>query len=89
MGESLSNSKPTTKDDALPSISKDSNCWQPKQNAAAEQNNLQAKRFKKITRNENVDFDREMLNMFKENTKLTFSLPKIYLCYNIANKNYV
>lgn len=41
MDESLSNSKPTTNDDALPSTSKDSNFCQPKKTAAAVQKNVQ------------------------------------------------
>jgi len=73
MDESLTNSKPTTNDDALPSTSKNSNFCQPEQTAAAEQKNarknVQGKRFKR-TRNEDDNFDREMLNMFRENTKL-------------------
>lgn len=70
MDESLTNRKPTTNDDALPSTSEDSNFCQPEQTAAAKRKNVQAKRFKKRTRNEDDNFDREMLNMFKENTKL-------------------
>jgi len=80
MDESLSNSKPTTNDDALPSTSKDSNFCQPIQTAASEQKNVQAKRFKKRTRIEDVDFDKEMLNMFKENTKLIQNDDMSFFC---------
>lgn len=68
--ESQTNSIPATNDDALPSTSEDSNFCQPKQTAPTERENVQAKRFKKRIRNENEDFDQEMLNMFRENTKL-------------------
>lgn len=80
MDESLTNSKPTTNDDALPSTSKDSNFCQPEQTAAAKPKNVQAKRFKKRTRNEDDNFDREMLNMFKENTKLMQNDDMSFFC---------
>ncbi|XP_025200411.1 uncharacterized protein LOC112600442 isoform X1 [Melanaphis sacchari] len=75
-----SNNKPTTNDDALPSTSKDSNFCQPEQTTAAERKNMQTKRFKKRTRNEDDNFDREMLNMFKENTKLMQNDDMSFFC---------
>jgi len=74
INESQPNSKIVTNDDALnstlPTTSEGSNFCKPKQTetATAERKNVQARR--KRIRDEDRDFDREMMNMFKENTKL-------------------
>lgn len=72
INESQPTSEIVTKNDALnstlPSTSEGSNFCKPKQTATAERKNVQARR--KRIRDEDRNFEREMMNMFKEYTKL-------------------
>lgn len=84
INESQPNSKIVTNDDALnstlPSTSEGSNFCKPKQTetATAERKNVQARR--KRIRDEDRDFEREMMNMFKENTKLMQNDDMSFFC---------
>ncbi|KAF0717650.1 MADF domain-containing protein [Aphis craccivora] len=84
INESQPNSKIVTNDDALnstlPSTSEGSNFCKPKQTetATAEWKNVQARR--KRIQDEDRDFEREMMNMFKENTKLMQNDDMSFFC---------
>jgi len=82
INESQPNSEMETNDDALnsilPSTSEDSNFCKPKQTATAERKNVQTRR--KRIRDEDREFEREMMNMFKENTKLMQNDDMSFFC---------
>jgi len=82
INESQPNSEIETNDDALnsilPSTSEDSNFCKPKQTATAERKNVQTRR--KRIRDEDREFEREMMNMFKENTKLMQNDDMSFFC---------